>query len=101
MRLVALVLALAACTGAHSPPHPDEACIATCAEKIPRCDKTECERGCGLALDRLVEGEGAVVLSCVEQSRAACDDWLWADCAARVGPHKDGGPAAPLPGARH
>jgi len=98
--VLGLVLA-AACTGAHSPPHPDEACAATCAERIARCDKTECERGCGLALDRLVEDEGAVVLSCVEKSTAVCDDWLWAECAARVGPHKDGGPAAPVPGPRH
>jgi hypothetical protein len=90
-----------ACAGSRSPERPDDACAATCAERIPRCGATACTRGCQLALDRLVENEGEPVLACVARSSAPCDDWLWAECAARVGPHIDGGPPAPLPGLRH
>jgi hypothetical protein len=54
-----------------------------------------------LAADRFVEHEGEQVLTCVEKSDAACDDTLWADCAARIGVHLDGGPPSPPPAVRH
>jgi hypothetical protein len=98
---LAVAATVAACAGAQSPPLPDETCKATCARRVPRCGEVACERGCTLALDRLVENEGDAVIACVARSSAPCDDWLWADCAARIGPHADGGPAAPVPGPRH
>jgi hypothetical protein len=98
--VLVLALVLGGCAGSRTPSRPDEACALTCREKIPRCGETECVRGCALALDRLVEGQGDVVLGCVERSPAACDDWLWAECAARIGPHLDGGPSPPVPGPR-
>jgi hypothetical protein len=98
--LLVVVFALA-CAGSRAPERPDEACAAACEQRIPRCGATECTRGCQLALDRLVENEREPVLACVGRSAAPCDDWLWAECAARVGPHVDGGPPAPLPGLRH
>ncbi len=91
----AAVFAGACGLGARAPSLPDEACAASCARRIPRCGEAACARGCQLALDRLVEHEGETVLACVERSHDACDDWLWADCAAHVGPHEDGGPPAP------
>ena len=49
-------------------------------------------------LDRLAEGEGDRVIACVaKSSQRACTDRAWAYCAARVGPHADGGPPAPPP----
>ncbi len=98
--VVVVGLVALACTGARSPARPDDACAATCQARIPRCGVAGCTRGCSLALDRLVEGEGDDVLACVERSPAACDDWLWAGCAARVGAHADGGPPAPVAGPR-
>jgi hypothetical protein len=98
--LLAAIALGVACSGSRAPERPDDACARTCAERIPRCGPTACIRGCQLALDRLVENEGEPVLACVAKSSAPCDDWLWAECAARVGPHIDGGPPAPLPGLR-
>jgi hypothetical protein len=46
-------------------------------------------------IDRLVERQGEPVLACVAASTGACDDRTWARCAARVGPHADGGPPPP------
>jgi len=73
-------------TGCH------EQCV---RQASARCTKTECVRGCRFILDRLVEREGPRVVSCVAKGRTACNDVAWADCAARVGPHADGGPPAP------
>ena len=99
--MVPLALAVLACAPPRAPAaRPDDACAAECAHEAPRCGATGCARGCSLALDRLLEGEGGGVLACVAASPAACDDWLWAECAARVGPHADGGPPAPTPGPR-
>ncbi len=38
------------------------------------------------------EGEGRDVVACVARAEGPCDDRAWARCAARVGPHADGGP---------
>ncbi len=92
---------LGACEGARSPARSEDACALACEQRIPRCGPAACARGCTLALDRLLEHEGETVVACVAASRSACDDWLWAECAAKVGPHLDGGPPPPVSGPRH
>ena len=44
---------------------------------------------------RGVERETDTVVSCVASAPRRCTDVVWADCAAHVGPHLDGGPPAP------
>lgn len=86
-----------ACQPFATPPRgPEAACLAACGEHAARCGETACARGCNLVLDRLVEG-GDGVVACVARSEGACDDRAWSRCAARVGPHADGGPPAPPP----
>ena len=99
----AIVFAVAACE-AESPPSGVEAtCVKACevqAENVDarwRCSDRECRRGCSQVIDRLTENEGHHVLTCVKGAHTACDDRAWARCAARVGPHTDGGPPAPGP----
>lgn len=70
-----------------------------CETRADQCGFRKCARGCNLIIDRLVEHEGGHVLACVAQSKASCDDPVWARCAALVGPHADGGPPAPPPAA--
>jgi len=94
------LVAVLACQVPSSPPRPDDLCIQACTRTIARCDLVGCTRGCQLSLDRLVEREGDHVLACVRASSASCDDALWASCAARIGPHADGGPPAPPAGPR-
>lgn len=87
-------LALSACP---EPRTPEAKCSAKCEKDLgPKCDDKACERGCLFVLDRLVENEGDNVLACVKTANA-CDDKVWADCAARIGVHADGGPGAPAP----
>ena len=90
-------VALVACRASDPPNRPEETCARACAERARAvCTEGECERGCRLALDRLVEKEGERVLSCVATAKnRRCNDLLWADCAARVGAHADGGPPPP------
>src|SRR5579885_3607456 len=76
---------------------PDVACADVCKKRIVGCSAHECERGCGFVLDRLVEHEQETVLHCVETSTGGCGDEQWAECAARVGVHADGGPDVPPP----
>ena len=94
-RLVVLALAsLAALAGAcrGGAPIPEIACSEQC-EKVAgrRCSPKECARGCAFVLDRLVEREGASVLSCIAGGTGPCNDQAFAECAARV-PYPDGGP---------
>lgn len=91
-------LALASCHGL-SPSHtPLDACRRSCASKAERqCTGSQCERGCEMILDRVVEREGDNVIACVAASPRRCTDVVWADCAAHVGPHADGGPPGPPP----
>jgi hypothetical protein len=99
-----------ACQMQSSPPRPDDLCVHTCVTTIPQCTETGCTRGCQLSLDRLIEPEGDHVLACVRKGVTSaapnsygyvlCDDALWASCAARIGPHADGGPPAPVSGPR-
>jgi len=97
----AAVASLVACAHVHFPSHPEDACVPACSSRAPRCGAMGCVSGCMLAADRFVEHEGEQVLTCVEKSDAACDDTLWADCAARIGVHLDGGPPSPPPAVRH
>jgi hypothetical protein len=74
---------------------PLTACEEACAERVPACGAMDCRRGCGIVIDRWVEHEGDHVLRCVAAAKPRCDDRAWAGCAARVGPHADGGPPPP------
>jgi hypothetical protein len=77
---------------------PIDACRRSCESKAKRqCTEAECARGCELILDRLVEHEGENVIKCVATGTRRCTDVVWADCAARIGVHADGGPPGPLP----
>ena len=92
---VLLVSALAACPEPKG--RPEVQCSEQCQKKLAgKCDEHACDRGCLFILDRLVEHEGDHVLTCLG-TQSACDDRAWAECAARVGPHADGGPPAPPP----
>jgi hypothetical protein len=88
---------LVACRASDPPSRPEETCARACVERARAvCTEGECERGCRLALDRLIEKEGERVLACVAASKnRRCDDLLWADCAVRIGAHADGGPPPP------
>ena len=89
----AAVLACGALTPAAT---PEQACLARCRGPRSPCSAAECERGCGLALDKLVEGQGPTILACVARARR-CDDPTWARCAVYTGRYADGGPPPPPP----
>jgi hypothetical protein len=96
--LVLAALVPLACRAVEPENRPIGACIRACAKKASRqCSEAECERGCELALDRFVEREGENVIACVAASPRRCTDVVWADCAAHIGPHADGGPPGPAP----
>jgi hypothetical protein len=91
-------LGVAACRALEPPTTPEGACIRRCEYALKKCSKVECERGCGLALDKLVEGEGERVFACLaDAAKTRCDDRVWAFCAVRTGVMVDGGPPAPPP----
>jgi hypothetical protein len=92
--LALFTIVLGACP---APKTPEATCSAKCEKELaPKCDEHACERGCLFVLDRLIENEGDAVLACVKTA-GTCDDKAWAECAARIGVHADGGPAAPPP----
>jgi len=106
--LAALPLASGACGSIEPTPlaaraiepvnKPVEGCIRACRARLDRqCSAPECERGCEYVLDRLVERETENVIRCVGKRNRRCTDVVWAECAAMIGPHADGGPPAPLP----
>jgi ABC-type Fe3+-hydroxamate transport system substrate-binding protein len=79
-------LGVAACRALEPPTTPEGACIRRCEYALKKCSKVECERGCGLALDKLVEGEGERVFACLaDAAKTRCDDRVWAVCAVRTG----------------
>lgn len=87
-----------ACRAVEPTNRPVEACMASCAKRASRqCSEAECNRGCELVLDRLIERETETVVRCVARGNRRCTDVVWAECAAHVGPHADGGPPAPPP----
>jgi hypothetical protein len=100
--VVAAVVVAAAvflgCPSATTPVgRPETKCVDDCKMHASKtCADDECARGCRFILDRLVEHEGHNVVACVAQAKT-CDDPTWADCAAKIGPHADGGPPAPPP----
>ncbi len=75
---------------------PIDTCVASCVARASRqCSEAECTRGCEFVSDRIIERESANVVACVARAPRKCADVTWADCAARVGVHADGGPPAP------
>lgn len=95
--LVALT-ALSACRAVEPTNRPISMCMKSCAERASRqCSESECERGCELILDRIVEREGTHVIGCVARQSRGCGDIVWAECASNIGAHADGGPPAPPP----
>ena len=101
MRALAAVVAVAALGLFVACPmeprdRPDVRCADACKKRVVGCTSHQCERGCAFVLDRLVEHEQETVLACVERA-SQCEDADWASCAARVGPHEDGGPGVPSP----
>jgi hypothetical protein len=97
---LALILAspLACRDALEASNRPLETCRRSCEKRASRqCTDAQCERGCEFILDRLIEREGNNVLTCVTSSPRRCTDVVWADCAARIGAHADGGPPGPPP----
>ena len=94
---LSLLILSAACNSTSPPSGPEATCAQACEARASGCHREECLRGCNLILDRLAEGEGDRVIACMARTTTACSDRSWAHCAARVGPHADGGPPAPLP----
>jgi hypothetical protein len=75
---------------------PEANCADACRAHAPSCTDSQCARGCRVMLDRLVEREQPRLIACVARSSAKqCDESIFADCAARVGPFADGGPPPP------
>jgi hypothetical protein len=97
-QLFAGAVALVVLAGCPKEPRerPDVRCADACKQRVTRCTEHECERGCAFVLDRLVEHEQEPVLACIA-SASHCADADWADCAAHIGAHADGGPAVPPP----
>jgi len=89
----ALLLLLCACP-VEPRERPDVICADACKRRITGCSVHACERGCAFVLDRLVEHEQDTVLGCMARAKD-CEDPSWADCAAKVGVHADGGPDVP------
>ena len=91
-------LLLTSCRAIEPANKPIDACVQRCTAIASRsCSDAECARGCEFILDRLVEREMNKVVACVASTPRRCSDIVWADCAARVGVHSDGGPPAPSP----
>src|SRR4051812_22538630 len=98
--LVAFAIGLSApaCRVFEPTNKPLDGCRHSCVSKAKRqCTEDQCERGCELILDRILEREGEHVIDCVASTPRRCTDVVWADCAARVGAHADGGPPGPPP----
>jgi len=95
---LALFGAAPACRALEPTNRPLDRCRLSCLEKAKHsCSEAECERGCEFILDRIVEREGENVVACVAKHPRRCNDVVWADCAAWIGPHADGGPPGPPP----
>lgn len=97
--VASLVPVLGGCGRVLEPANkPIDACVKSCLARASRqCSIDECSRGCEFILDRILEKESDNVLACVARTPRRCTDVVWADCAAHVGIHADGGPPAPLP----
>ena len=95
---VALAISPLGCRVLEPSNRPLDRCRHQCESRASRqCTEALCERGCEMVLDRLVEREGDGVIACVASSPRRCTDVVWAECAAHVGVHADGGPPGPPP----
>ena len=95
---VAVVVALFACRAMEPTNKPIDMCMKYFEKHASRqCAERECERGCELILDRMLEKEGEGVVKCVGRQARRCGDVVWAECASHVGVHADGGPPGPPP----
>ena len=96
---VSLVPSLTGCGRVVEPENRTVApCVRSCQTRASRqCSLSECERGCEFILDRIVEKESENVVACVARTPRRCSDVVWADCAAKIGVHADGGPPVALP----
>ena len=92
-------MGLFGCRAADPPNKPENVCVEACVDRASKaCTEGECRVGCRMALDRMIEHEGERVISCVSTAKKRkCDQYLWAECAAKIGPHVDGGPPIPPP----
>jgi hypothetical protein len=99
LALVTFVASAAgACKAVEPTNRPIDGCVKKCTQHASRqCSEGECERGCEMILDRIVEREGNHVIACVARQARRCADVVWAECAANVGSHADGGPPGPPP----
>jgi len=96
--LLAVVGAIAACHAMEPSNKAIDVCMKKCNDRASRqCSEHECERGCEFVLDRILEREADHVVTCVSRQSRRCADVVWAQCAATVGPHADGGPPGPPP----
>lgn len=95
--IASMTFGVGACGRALEPANkPIDGCVKSCNARASRqCSEAECMRGCEFILDRIVEKEGDNVIACVARTSRRCTDVVWADCAAKVGVHADGGPPAP------
>jgi hypothetical protein len=97
VRLFVIVIAWS-CRATEPANRPLDRCRASCEAKAKRqCTAAQCERGCEMILDRILEREGENVIRCVAKGPRICTDVVWADCATHIGVHADGGPPAPAP----
>ncbi len=96
--LVLLVCGTSACRALEPSNKPIDTCVQACNARASRqCSEAECARGCEFILDRLVEKEMGNVVACVARASRRCADVVWAECAAHIGVHADGGPPQPPP----
>jgi hypothetical protein len=96
--LVGLGGLVLACRAVEPSNRPIETCKASCMKRASRqCSESGCERGCEFIIDRIIEREGPNVVACVGRQTRGCGDVVWAECAAHVGAHADGGPPPPPP----
>jgi hypothetical protein len=99
MRFAFVAVALFGCRALDPPNQPETVCVQACRDRAGyACTEGECRAGCSMMLDRLLEHEGERVIACVASAKKRkCDQFLWAECAAKIGPHTDGGPPIPPP----
>ena len=101
MRLWSFILLLVvsgSCKAVEPTNKPIETCKRSCNSRASRqCSDNDCERGCEMILDRIIEREADHVINCVGRQSRKCGDVVWAECAAMIGPHADGGPPPPSP----
>jgi hypothetical protein len=96
--LFAVLSTIAACRAMEPSNKAIDGCIKRCTERASRnCSEGECERGCEMILDRIIERESHHIIACVARLPRRCADVVWAECAANIGAHSDGGPPGPPP----